>query len=93
VNAVEAEYLSVQEFVAYSSLSIATVRRRLKEGKLPHLQFGGKGHRILIPRDALQASKAAPAASLKINSLEEPPAPATPRRRGPRASWTQRLDT
>ena len=46
--------LSPKEFSQLSGLSLATVHRYLKAGKLPFLQPGGPRSRVLIPSDALQ---------------------------------------
>jgi hypothetical protein len=43
--------LSPADFAAQSSLSTCTVRRRIKDGSLPHKRIGS---RIVIPADALQ---------------------------------------
>jgi excisionase family DNA binding protein len=47
------EFLSPQEFVAQSGLSLATVRRYLADGRIPSVQPGGRRCRVLIPRSAL----------------------------------------
>lgn len=54
VFADEREYLSPQEFVLRSGLSIATVRRYLRDGRLPSVQPGGRRSRVLIPVTALE---------------------------------------
>jgi hypothetical protein len=46
-------YLSPREFAAHSGLSLATVHRYLKSGKLPAVQPGGFRARILIPLRSL----------------------------------------
>ena len=48
------KHLSPAEFAVESGLSLATVRRYLKSGRLPKVQFGGFRCRVLIPREALQ---------------------------------------
>jgi hypothetical protein len=45
--------LSPQQFSQLTGLSLATVHRYLKSGKLSYLQPGGPRSRILIPSDAL----------------------------------------
>jgi hypothetical protein len=45
--------LSPQEFSQLTGLSLATVHRYLKSGRLYYLQPGGPRSRILIPADAL----------------------------------------
>jgi excisionase family DNA binding protein len=89
-------YLSPEEFGDRSGLSLATVHRYLKKGKLPFHQPGGRRTRILIPIDALEsvsrsASQAdrttAPAAAQEASPAAERPVPLP----GPRPRWT-RLD-
>jgi hypothetical protein len=46
-------HVSPQEFSDQSGLSIASVRRYLRDGKLPFVQPGGPRGRVLIPTDAL----------------------------------------
>ena len=41
------------EAAAILGVSVSTVRRRIRDGSLPCLQLGGRGHRICIPHDAL----------------------------------------
>jgi hypothetical protein len=47
------KHVSPQEFSDQSGLSIASVRRYLRGGKLPFVQPGGPRGRVLIPADAL----------------------------------------
>jgi hypothetical protein len=46
-------HVSPQEFSDPSGLSIASVRRYMRDGKLPFVQPGGPRGRVLIPTDAL----------------------------------------
>ena len=48
------KHLSPWEFSQQSGLSIASVRRYLRDGKLPFAQPGGPRGRILMPADALR---------------------------------------
>jgi len=48
------EWLSPEEFAAYSGLAIATVRRRVKDKLLPSVQLGGPHCRVLIRKTALE---------------------------------------
>lgn len=51
----DSEYLTVEEFIQrYPKYSEPTVRRHVKSGKLPSVQVGGKGCKILIPADAME---------------------------------------
>ena len=54
VNTRERETLSPLEFVAKSGLSLATVRRYLRDGRIPSFQPGGLRCRVLIPVSALE---------------------------------------
>ncbi len=79
-------YLSPQEFSRLSGLSLATVHRYLKKGRLPYRQPGGPRSRILIPAVALEAAatvaEITPAALVKAA-----PAVPSPRLPGPRPRW------
>lgn len=89
-------YLSPLEFSHLSGLSLATVHRYLKSGKIPRRQPGGHRSRILIPVDALEtpsspepalAGAAAPATSAEPATAAEPsPSVLLP---GPRPKWTR----
>lgn len=79
-------HLSPREFVELSGLSLATVHRRLADGSIPKIQFGGKRCRILIPRSALnstitanQPATAKPAAAERASRV----------RSGMRPRWTK----
>ena len=50
------EFLSPKEFAGRSGLSLSTVHRRLAADDIPHLQLGGRRHRLLIPCAALTAA-------------------------------------
>lgn len=58
---------TIKDFVDATGLSEATVRRRVHDGGIPSLQFGGKHKRILILAAALQHA----------DSGNRPAAPAT----------------
>jgi len=86
-------YLSVEEFARYSGLSLATVRRYLKSGKLPYRQPAGPRSRVLIPLDALDI--AAPPEQIPSTPPATAPAPDqhppdSGRLAGPRPQWTRR---
>ncbi len=86
------DYCSPDEFSALSGLSPATVRRRLKSNQLPSVQPGGRGHRVLIPRDALeqlarvQPPPPEPDAANPAPTTAGPADPDSPRT-GPRPRW------
>ena len=91
------QFLSPQEFVAFSGLSIATVRRYLDAGILPKVQPSGKRGRVLIPTSALTAftntaRMAVPAAETAAtpHPATDDETPAAPRRYGPQPRWLGR---
>jgi hypothetical protein len=89
-------YLSPLEFSGLSGLSPVTVRRYLRNGKLPYRQPAGRRGRILIPADALEfldadtLSQRLPQAPVPPHNLvnNSPPAIAD-RPPGPRPKWTR----
>jgi hypothetical protein len=95
-DAVQPRYLSPQEFGLLSGLSLATVHRYLRDGRLPYCQPGGRRGRILIPLEALEmASGAAPgmafdtsvSASIPVANTQQPETAA--RLPGPRPRWSR----
>ncbi len=81
------EFLSIPQFVALSGLSPSTVRRRVRDRSLASYQPGGKGKKVLIPRDALDRPTV-PATNEVAPS--QPPKQPLATRRGPRPGWQQR---
>lgn len=90
----ERSYLSPEEFCHHSGLSLATVHRYLKKGKLPFYQPGGPRTRILIPTDAVESVSrsatqggraAAPATAQPSSTSADRRAPLP----GPRPRWTR----
>jgi hypothetical protein len=79
-------HLSPKQFSELSGLSLATVHRYLRCGRLPYTQLGGRRHRILIPFDALD--------QVHKQMAEGPPLRAEaadrPSRQGPRSGPTPR---
>jgi hypothetical protein len=63
------EFLSPLEFSLHSGLSIPTVRRYVKSGKLPAHQPNGRGSRILIPTNALEILRNQQASSTSSDSV------------------------
>jgi hypothetical protein len=70
-------YCSPAEFSRRSGLSVATVRRYLRRGLLPHVQPGGRRHRILIRCDAAEQFRHPPAAQPRAEA-DPPDAPSKP---------------
>jgi hypothetical protein len=92
----EQDCVSPKDFVRLSGLSLSTVRRYLKDGRLPKFQFGGDRCRVLIPRDALTQVRSngiknedgTQAEPLSVPS-SIPPEHA-PKRSGPKPRWQGR---
>lgn len=74
------DYISPQEYCERTGLSIATVHRYLKAGRVPHAQPGGPRGRILIPTEALDLGQVGSPARTGQNTAADP--------RGPHASGT-----
>jgi excisionase family DNA binding protein len=75
----DTEYLTVEEFSRRCpNISLPTVRRYVKSGKLPSVQPGGKGCKILIPADALETCRREQQATSKPLLLS-PPAKSKPK--------------
>jgi excisionase family DNA binding protein len=53
----ESAFISPAEYALLTGLSLSTVTRLLAKKKIPKLQPGGKGTRVLIPRDAVRFTK------------------------------------
>jgi len=87
-------YLSISQFSAETTLSLATVRRRLKDGSIPSIQPGGSRTKILIPVSALTEPPLLQSTrSTGLNSSPLPDASSSnpqsqpQARRGPRPHW------
>ena len=69
--------LSIHELNAVVSLSITTIRRRIRirEGTIPAIQPGGKGTKLLIPVEWLQKwsalSQASPEQTTPITNAKQ----------------------
>ena len=86
--AAKRRYLTVKELAAATGLSVSTLRRLQRKGRLPFFQPGGPGTRIVYPPDAIEQAA----------DLDPGPRPSLPRdptssprgggpRRGPRPKW------
>jgi excisionase family DNA binding protein len=47
-------YLTYKALSAKTGISLSTLRRRVKEGKLQHCQPGGKRTRVIFPQDVVE---------------------------------------
>ncbi|MEQ8854387.1 helix-turn-helix domain-containing protein [Gimesia sp.] len=50
-NSDTSDLLSIEELSTIISLSISTIRRRIRDGSIPAIQPGGKGTKLLIPKE------------------------------------------
>ncbi len=92
-------FLSPEEFSELSGLSLATIHRYLKSGKLPYRQPAGPRGRILIPVEALAVAPIEHTPTQQehatdTTSLLHPPTTAelSPLS-GPRPKWTRQVNT
>lgn len=83
----DSNYLSPAEVHALTGLSIATVRRRISDGTLPVVQLGGKKHRILIPRTALDQLNTHASTPVDSSAESTPTPPVNAPLAGPRPKW------
>lgn len=79
-------YLTVSQFATANNLSVATVRRYIHRGILDHKQLGGKGHRILVPADALDQPEES-LISGSNSSAKAEPTKSPERLPGPQPRW------
>ena len=79
----EKSYLDINELVAHTGLSEATIWRLKRAGKIPFYQPGGKGGRVKFPADAIEV------ADLKIQPESSAPTDSDSPERlpGPRPKW------
>jgi excisionase family DNA binding protein len=83
----DSRYLTIEELSQRSRLSVSTLHRLKKSGKIPYVQPAGKGGRLLFPADALERVALATA-----SFGPEPPVEAQSPKRlsGPLPAWMQR---
>lgn len=84
-----AQPLTMREFIKHSRLSRATIDRLRKAGKLPYLQPGGKGGKVLFPPDALEIAARAVAAPDSAGAAASPSSDTPTRLSGPAPKWTR----
>jgi hypothetical protein len=81
------KHLSVKEFGATHGLSVSTVWRYIRDGKLPFSQPGGRRHRVTIPEDAVLTQREQPETlqTTENNPTESPPP--LKHLSGPKPAW------
>jgi hypothetical protein len=83
-------FLAPLEFARLSGLSLATVHRYLRSGKLPFFQPNGRRGRILIPIDALKSCNANEKGDHRANeAATEVPDLDAQKLSGPRPKWAR----
>jgi predicted DNA-binding transcriptional regulator AlpA len=88
-------FLSPKEFSEFSGLSLATIHRYLRNGKLPYRQPAGPRGRILIPAEGLTITAISDAPAQQVEATGPtllPHAQTTTRLSplsGPRPKWTR----
>jgi excisionase family DNA binding protein len=80
-------YVTIQELAAITTLSVSTLRRLLKKGKLVGHQPGGPRTRIVFRADALELAAKAMQEGTADEQLR--PEPTSTPTRGPRPRWQQ----
>lgn len=80
-------YLTIQELSARTTLSVSTLRRLLKKGKLVGHQPGGPRTRIVFRPDAIEQATTAMVAD--ATGVPPHPQPASIPQHGPRPKWQQ----
>ena len=88
-------FVSPTEFARLTGLSLTTVRRYLADGRLPKIQPGGAGYRILIPRAAIRQLASATAIPISQHPDHLGSEPSTTSdlpsgNRGPLPKWQNR---
>ncbi|HLJ92173.1 MAG TPA: helix-turn-helix domain-containing protein [Gemmataceae bacterium] len=80
-------YLTIQELSARTTLSVSTLRRLLKKGKLVGHQPGGPRTRIVFRPDAIEQATTAMVAD--ATGVPPHPQPVSIPQHGPRPKWQQ----
>jgi hypothetical protein len=82
ISSPDSRYLDIKQFSATAGLSIATIRRLARDGRIPYFQPAGKGGKLLFPPDALElAAQGANCASAQPQS-DNPGQPEQPGQSG-----------
>jgi excisionase family DNA binding protein len=83
-------YLTIVELAALTTLSVSTIDRLVKDGRLVAHQPGGKRHRKLFSPDAIeQLSRTSPVVTASDPTPINPPVKPSQPLRGPRPDWTK----
>jgi excisionase family DNA binding protein len=92
-----ADYLSPEQFALATGLSLSTVHRYLKAGRLAFLQPGGRRHRVLIPARLVAELATTNSSSATVGTLSPIAAPTSRNSPSPRQkrapAWLQRQTT
>ncbi|QDU05456.1 Helix-turn-helix domain protein [Gimesia chilikensis] len=50
-TSISAAFHTIEELAPKLAVSISTIRRRIRDGSIPAIQPGGKGTKLLIPKE------------------------------------------
>src|SRR5437764_108619 len=79
-------YLGYEDLQVRTGLSLSTLRRRVREGRIPFFQPGGPGTRIIFPEDVIERLLQPTHTHIAPEQPPEPSAYPTPPR-GPKPKW------
>jgi predicted DNA-binding transcriptional regulator AlpA len=68
----EQSYIDVEQLIASTKLSRATIWRLKKADQIPFIQPGGKGSRVLFPKNAIEQAKQGESMASAKNGLGRP---------------------
>jgi hypothetical protein len=78
--------LTYQDLHLKTGFSLSTLRRRVKEGRIPFFQPGGPRTRVVFPADVVELLLSqSPVSEQPQTPVAAPPSPAA--QRGPRPKW------
>ncbi len=81
ISSPDSRYLDIQQLSTASGLSISTIRRLVRDDRIPHFQPAGKGGKLLFPPDALELTAqgaACPSAQPQSANPGQPEQPEQP---------------
>jgi hypothetical protein len=79
ISSPDSRYLDIKQFSATAGLSVATIRRLARDGRIPYFQPAGKGGKLLFPPDALEL---AAGGTIWANAQPRPANPGRAEQRG-----------
>jgi predicted DNA-binding transcriptional regulator AlpA len=77
-------YRDIEELIALTGLSRATIWRLKRKGLIPFFQPGGKGSRVVFPEDAIEQMERRATPTPESRDTEQMPPKKLP---GPKPKW------